>query len=163
MHLFERLGGLQYRYWSWPNAAPKPAKAKSTESLSVDERRHKLQAGFDYIEKEGPKANLNKYFTIWTEMNVIDESSPVFGWRKDLVQTSLAKYAMSTQLQMKRDDWPLTLKQFKTWLVMQVLTIILGMFETAAFLFVGEAGRGKSPLAKTLGMLFSMFHIESLI
>ena len=36
------------------------------------------------------------------------------------------------------------------------------MFETATFLFVGEAGRGKSPLAKTLGMLFSLFHIEKL-
>ena len=104
-YLFERLGGLQYRYWSWPTpVAKEKSKDKSDEKMSTDQKMQKLQEGFDYIEKHCPKANLKNSFTVWTEMHVIDEKTPIFGWRKELVKESLTNYAKSNQLQMKKDD-----------------------------------------------------------
>ena len=53
-----------------------------------------LKDGFQYIKDYGPKANNQNQMTEWCEFEIIEGSgSPIEGWNRDLVMSSLRNHA----------------------------------------------------------------------
>ena len=90
-----------------------------------------------------------------------DPETPIYGWPKSLVERSCLNHGKSAAAARKQSFKHLTLWDIRGWFLMCVLAPILGSWRRKSFIFLGESGFGKSPLAKVLAMMFSMWHIEN--
>ncbi|CAK0816294.1 unnamed protein product [Prorocentrum cordatum] len=149
-YLFERLPGFQVRYYAVVDScAPK----RPTDV--------QLPKGFEYIKEHGPKSNMDNAALEFAEIACDDPESPIYGWPKSLVERSCLNRGKSAAAAREQTFKHLTLWDIRGWFLMCVLAPILGSWRRKSFIFLGESGFGKSPLAKVLAMLFSMRHVEN--
>ena len=150
-YLLERLPGFQVRYYAVvDSSAPKRA-------TDLDSKRK----GFDYIKEYGPKSNMDNAAVEFADTACDDPETPIYGWSKTLVERSCLNHGKSAAAARKQSFKHLTLWDIRGWFLMCVLAPILGSWRRKSFIFLGESGFGKSPLAKVLAMMFSMWHIEN--
>lgn len=149
-YMLEQLGGFQVRYYMLvPSKAPK-----------VNKDADALKDGFAYIKECGPKGNLDNEFVKWAEIEIHREASPIFGWNAGLVDKSLRNRANAQVLARTISFYPLTIKDIAAWFLDTILMSLIPHMLTSSVLWIGKAGRGKSPVANILSMAFSHFYIQ---
>ena len=147
----ENLPGFQVRYFA---LSPTGARGKATDPTSK-------QLGYDFIERQGPKTNIDNKATVFADLQTSDPTSPIYGWSAGLVERSCLNYGKSLAACRKETLKAITLKDQCGWFLDDVLAPCIGNFRTEAFTLIGESGHGKSPTAKNMGSVFSEWHIDN--
>ena len=153
--LLEKMGGFNCRYVQWPHEFP--TKQDVTKDVS------NLKRGFKFIAdkaKELKLTDIDNRIVTFTEIQVNTPESPIFGWSPALVASSFRNHAKSAEAAKTITDFKMTLQDVKPWFMDRVLVQILGIWLSSTFMFLGRRGIGKSPIAKILAMLFSLWHIK---
>ncbi len=73
------------------------------------------KAGFAYIKENAPSSNNDNQFMEWSELQVLDPSSKLYGWDKGEVERAVRSRAAGKQTARTIDTWILTLKDIKGW------------------------------------------------
>eukprot|EP00959_Pyramimonas_sp_CCMP1952_P326402 6832474-Pyramimonas_sp.AAC.1 len=84
--LFQRLGGVQVRCWEFLGA---PAPGAGGVDVGVEEKKKELSEGIQYIKDEAPRANADCEQLEWVERELVDTSSPIHGFRRELISAVL--------------------------------------------------------------------------
>ena len=101
-YMLNEIGGFQSRLCIFSPKHQKQAKKEKPDKL-------KLIMGFRYIKERGPTSNNDNEFVEWTELEVIDEDSPLFGWERGLVKECLSNRAKSKSMAKTLTKCPSTL------------------------------------------------------
>ncbi|CAJ1374532.1 unnamed protein product [Effrenium voratum] len=111
-----------------------------------------LDAGFDYLIKNGPRSGSDLRQLRWQTKELRRKESPVYNWPAGVVDKALRTLASDGALARKEFDWPLPLTStfFKRW-VLDILENVWD-FDHSAFVLLGEPGAGKSPLGRSVLM-----------
>ncbi|CAK0906917.1 unnamed protein product, partial [Prorocentrum cordatum] len=117
--------------------------------------------GFDCIREHGSNANMDNKALEFAEMACDSPDTPIYGWRKALVERSCLDRGKSTAAARKQSFKHLAMWHVRRWFLMCVLSPILGLWWRHALIFIGESGFGQSRVAKLLTRLFSMWHAEN--
>lgn len=149
-YMLEQLGGFQVKYNSLVPAGG---------GNKIPKEEADLQSGFDFIRAHGPSDSADAKFIIWTEIQINKNTSPIYGWDKGLVKETLRSLAEGGHLAKTIENWPLTLKSFKPWVLNTIVFPLLSFLVEHGVVWLGKAGVGKSPLAYTISTLMSAFWI----
>ena len=147
-YLFEQMGGWQARYMTLGADGPSRQKSKGA-----------LMTGFEHIELQGPRDITRNKLTIWCELEINDEDSPIHGWDRGLVMSSLQRHVADAALVMPTHDYMLTLYDLFGPFFDDVLVVVLPYMLDHTLVMAGEAGDGKTPVLKALGHCLSALHI----
>ena len=144
-----RLGGWQI---SWFVLKPGSTKVHKT--------RDELKNGFQHIRKNSPKTALDNAIIEWTETEVADSDSPIFGWSAGLVKESIRSYHASAMVATKATFFPLHMCNIAGWFLGDVLTpYVLQHLFVGGLVQIGEPGKGKTPIAEISAFQFSLYNI----
>eukprot|EP00971_Amphidinium_carterae_P167898 3326639-Amphidinium_carterae.2 len=116
-----------------------------------------VDLGFDYIAKHAPTSIGANEHLKWIQKQRLDESSPVSDWKESLlkvrVKEAIHNLASARNFAVRIEDYPLTLRDLSIWTLMEFIVPCLrsdngrGSFKSNLNpLFVGESGKGKTPL-----------------
>jgi hypothetical protein len=122
----------------------------------------KLLQGFDYIKNEQKRLKLtdiDNRLTIWTELEIARDESPIYGWQSGLVERSIRNHSKKVLAAKTITNFHLTLKSFRPDHLRDNVAPLIGSHEKKAFLLLGEGGIGKSSEGKAWARLFSFYHI----
>ena len=120
-----------------------------------------LQEGFQYIRDHGPRANNQNQMTEWCELEIVEGSgTPIEGWNRDLVMTSLRNHASGGLTATSLSGYPITLRDLRTWVLNEIVVPFLGFSNEYGLILQGQTGIGKTPLARAVATALSQFHID---
>ena len=120
-----------------------------------------LQEGFLYIKENGPRANNQNQMTEWCEMEIVEGSgTPIEGWNRDLVMSSLRNHASGGLTATSLTGYPITLRDMHRWVLDEVVVPFLGYSSEYGLILQGQTGIGKTPLARSISMALSQFYLD---
>ncbi|CAK0820171.1 unnamed protein product [Prorocentrum cordatum] len=151
-YMMDRLGGVQIRHWVQPSV---PAAAGGG---GYD--REKRRAGYRFIEEFGPRANNRNQFARWTDEQINDEKSPMFGWQASAVKESFRNYASGPAGARTLERWAIALKRFHPFVFDNVVAPILKSHDVHRTMWIGKTRVGKSTASKTIGFAISACQID---
>eukprot|EP00959_Pyramimonas_sp_CCMP1952_P031752 666154-Pyramimonas_sp.AAC.1 len=85
------MGGIMFKCWQFEAAAAAPAAAVPGYEDSVDSKKKKMTAGFDFIMAEAPRGNFDCQQMLWVEHQLVDPDSPIHDFRRELIDRVLKK------------------------------------------------------------------------
>ncbi|CAK0833000.1 unnamed protein product [Prorocentrum cordatum] len=135
-YMMDRLGGVQIRHWVQPSVAA----AVGGGGYDKEKRR----AGYRFIEEFGPRANNRNQFAEWTDEQINDEKSPIFGWQASEVKESLRNYASGSVGARTLERWAITLKRFHPFVFDNIVVPILKSHDVHGTMWIGKTRVGKS-------------------
>ena len=152
LYMWERMGGYQVRHQTLRTEGPKKQRAQS-----------ELMKGFDHIKEaaadmSGPSDNK---FVIWTECQISDEASPVFGWDRGLVMSSLKNHHGDDALVQEDKSYPLTLAHLAGWYLDEIVVKLAPYIHTNSIIMLGLSGKGKTPASIAIGKAGAFHHIDA--
>ena len=136
LFMLERMGGTFYRFVSW---GADPA-SKVVDHYDLGKRR----AGYKFLRERGPKTNVKNQFVEWTDEQIHDPDSPIYGWTSCEVKESLVNYAKASVGARTLDKWAVTLKKFHPYLFEQIVVPCLQTHRTHSTWWVGQSRTGDS-------------------
>jgi hypothetical protein len=146
-YVFENMGGAQCRcFFLSPNAT----NAKGKDNLFTDKADEEIDAGFDFIMKQGPRSAAGMRQLIWMTKTLKNPESPIRGWPAALVEKALRNLSTDGCLAQRDFDWNVTLMHYNPW-VLEILEEIWD-FDIASLVLLGEPDCGKSPLGRSVLM-----------
>ena len=150
--MFEKLGGIQFRYWKWPE--PKTAKTNKDTS--------KISLGYEFLRsKRAPVSNCMGEFIEFADLQSNNPQSPVFGWAEGKIICFLKTMQQGRMTAKTIDFWPYTYKDLEPWFIHFALLNVIGDHEVHGMIVGGITQCGKSMFAKTHFMQVSQYHIEA--
>ncbi|CAE7826793.1 unnamed protein product, partial [Symbiodinium sp. CCMP2592] len=132
----------------------RPASS-SVLSISNDEEQ---DAGWDFIINEGERDKGELRQLRWIHRHINREGSPIKGWPEKLVQRALDSLANDGCLASLTTRYDLTMQDFEPVFVQGVMETVVPYLLDHSLWLLGEPGKGKTPLARTLAMAFSRYH-----
>ncbi|OLQ12517.1 hypothetical protein AK812_SmicGene3591 [Symbiodinium microadriaticum] len=132
----------------------RPASS-SVLSTSNDEEQ---DAGWDFIINEGERDKGELRQLRWIHRHINREGSPIKGWPEKLVQRALDSLANDGCLASLTTRYDLTMQDFEPLFVQGVMETVVPYLLDHSLWLLGEPGKGKTPLARTLAMAFSRYH-----
>ncbi|CAK0808270.1 unnamed protein product [Prorocentrum cordatum] len=151
-YMMDRLGGVQIRHWAQPSVVA------TVGGGNYDKGKRK--AGFRFIEEFGPRANNRNQFVEWTDEQINNESSPIFGWQAGEVKEPLRNYASGSVGAKTLGRWAVTLKRFHPFVFDHVVVPILKSHDVHGTMWIGKTRVGKSTASKTIGFAISAYQID---
>ncbi|CAK0808384.1 unnamed protein product [Prorocentrum cordatum] len=151
-YMMDRLGGVQVRHWVQPSVAA----AVGGSGYDKEKRR----AGYRFKEEFGPRANNRDQFVEWTDEQINDEKSPIFGWQASEVKESLRNYASGSVGARTLERWAITLKRFHPFVFDNIVAPILKSHGVHGATWIGKTRVGKSTASKTIGFAISACQID---
>ena len=143
------LGGWQI---AWFVLKPVNTKVRKT--------RQRINSGFQHIRKNSPKTSLDNAIIEWTETELADSESPIFGWSAGLVKESIKSYRSSAMVATKTTFFPLHMRNIAGWFLDDVLIpYVLKYLFVGGLVQIGEPGKGKTPIAEILAFQLSLYSI----
>ena len=95
------------------------------------------------------------------ELEIVEGSgSPIEGWNRDLVMTSLRNHASGGLTTASLTGYPITLRDMKRWVLDEIVSPFLSCATEYGLILQGQTGIGKTPLARALAMAISQYHID---
>ena len=146
--LFVELGGHQI---TTKDVVLKPG-AEVTKRIKTNEEQDE---GFAFIREFGPRSNHHNQFVEWTERHSSAEDSPIFGWDRTMVEKNLRNYASASAVPPDLDTYPLSLADFKPWVLRDLVFPCLRECTQKGIMMHGLSGMGKTPLATAIGLAVS--------
>ena len=150
--LFVELGGHQI---TTKQVAVKPGSTRGRKVKTNEEQDN----GFAFIREFGPRANNRNQFVEWTERHISAEDSPIYGWDRQMVEKSLRNYAAGSSVAPDMSTYPLTLADFKPWVLRDLVFPCLRECTQKGIIMHGLSGIGKTPLATAVGLAVSGYHL----
>ena len=147
-YVLENLGGRQLKMFDLVSHTTPRNSSGKFEDKDDDE----IDRSFDFIQNEGPRSCTETAQLRWMTKNLKAPTSPIYQWPHSLVEKALRNIATDGALAKKEFAWPipLTEKYYHKWLL-DILEKIWN-FDQSAFLMLGEAEAGKSPLGRSVLM-----------
>ncbi|CAK0830442.1 unnamed protein product [Prorocentrum cordatum] len=146
--LFERLGGVQARYWEFVSA---PAPRAGGGDVDVDQKKKELSAGIQHIKDEAPRTNADCEQLEWVECELVDPSSPIHNLRRELINAVLKVLRDRDHFANKLVYYPILLPDVRDE-YQGAMRRAMEMLDTNTVLCVGEAGFGKTPFMMSMAM-----------
>ena len=152
-HMFERIGGIQYRYWSWPElTTPGSKKAKDLS---------KLEEGYAFLR--GPKApvsNNKGEFIEFADVQSNDPQSKVYGWAEGKIVNFLSTLQRGKQTARAIEYWPFTYRDLEPWFMQFAFRDVIGDHKEFGTFWGGKTLGGKSQGSKTHAFQVSAYQID---
>eukprot|EP00971_Amphidinium_carterae_P062221 1231661-Amphidinium_carterae.1 len=151
-----RLGGDGVVRFMVVKAEPK----KRGQQPDLMKTPEEIEAGFGYIANRAPRSTANNEHLKWIELQKADLASPVHGWRDALLKECILNLVAGRSLSTDINDYPLTLADLSNWALTQLAFPCLQDFKTKGLLWIGKAGRGKTPAAYAIANTLSGYWIS---
>ena len=116
-----------------------------------------VKEGFAYIKEHCPLSNSDNQALQWVELERNDPSSKIFGWRESLVEKAIRNLRHGGSLAKIVENYPITIADFKNWVVEGIVIPVLRDCRTKAAMFIGVSELGKTPLALALSSAISAY------
>ena len=149
--MFEKLGGFQCRHHI--------IRAAEEGKPEVDRSQEEWDFGFDFIEEKGPRDNTKNRQLRWITTETAKKDSPIYHWPAVLVEKSLRNLSQDGVLAQVHTEWPLTLYDIDVR-ILKALAPLFPTFSEKALGLHGEPGVGKTPVARSVAMAMSRYHIR---
>ena len=157
-YMFEKMGGYQVvRYSLQASAVASESKNVFFHSLSEED----IDAGFDFIEREGPPTHHCNTQLRWICKQLSQEDSPISQWPERLIKEALRNLMSDGVLALPVTDYPLTLVDVNP-VILNILEKIFPLFNDKAVGMHGLPNVGKTPLARIIAMAMSRYWVERL-
>ena len=157
-YMFEKMGGYQVvRYSLQASAVASESKNVFFHSLSEED----IDAGFDFIEREGPRTHHCNTQLRWICKQLSQEDSPISQWPERLIKEALRNLMSDGVLALPVTDYPLTLVDVNP-VILNILEKIFPLFNDKAVGMHGLPNVGKTPLARIIAMAMSRYWVERL-
>ena len=89
--LFDTMGGVLFKYWKYELPVAARAVGAPGDDDSVEEKQKKLSAGFAFILADAPRGDFDCEQMLWAEHQLVDPDSPIYHFRRELVDRVLRK------------------------------------------------------------------------
>jgi hypothetical protein len=152
-YIFERLGGLVFKHWKWDT----PHRAKVATSDDVQEKKEKIRKGIQHLKDDAPRGNFDCEQTEWLECELLDPESPIYDFKRELIDKVLRSLRDRDHFATKQDYYPCLLPDVRgeyRELVYKILQLLL----TTTLLCIGEAKFGKTPLMTIMAFALARLH-----
>ena len=97
---------------------------------------------FDYIEENAPLGNGHNEALRWTLKEKNNPQSPLFHWQQSQIEKAIHNLANAKTLSKINDMYPLSLRDFKNWVLLEVMAPCLRHSLQHSILFAGMSGIG---------------------
>ena len=118
------------------------------KSIVVPEHKKELQSdaqideAFDYIEENAPLGvSTNEVFR-WVLKEKNNPESPVFSWSEARIEKAISNLLQGKSLCKVNTSYPLTLKDFKNWVLLDVMVDCVKHSLQHSLMFAGVSGIG---------------------
>eukprot|EP00971_Amphidinium_carterae_P235950 4682589-Amphidinium_carterae.1 len=127
-----------------------PAKDKARSGRrhrpAVERTPAEIDAGFAYINLHAPTGFQRNQHLSWIEKELRSVDSPIHDWDRALVREAVRNKQTARGLADEIQSYPVCLE----WVRSKVLKCLLPLTSSAAYIFLGKSGCGKTPLAMAL-------------
>ena len=146
-HIFGRLPGDTLVYNTWADEVK--ATAKKTQGGRSNAAVSARMEGYRFIDRLGPKGNNHNEFVEWTDAQIHDPSSKIFGWLAGDVKESLRNYANGKVGARTLERWAVTLKNVCPEFLERIAVPIAQTHEVNSTVWIGRSRVGKSTAVST--------------
>lgn len=161
---FAAHGGFQVQSFSLQPVGGGAPEGKANFYSGLSEQD--VGAGFDYIEKHGPRTHHSNTQPRWISKQLISDDSPVNKWPERLIKEALRNLMNDGVLALPVHDFPLTLVdvELEILLVLEKFfpSFIFPSFTDKALGTHGVPNVGRTPLGRTIAMAMSRYWIRKL-
>ena len=84
-----------------------------------------IDAGFDYIQTNAPLSNINNALARWIMKQKNNPESPVFLWTEGKIREAAQNIISAKSLARMVEDYPLTLRDIKNWVLLNILPVCI--------------------------------------
>ena len=123
--------------------------------ISGNPSADEVKDGFAYIKENCPMTNSDNQALQCVELERNDPNSKIFGWRETLIEKAIRNLRHGGSLAKVVENYPMTLFDFKNWVVEDVIVPILRNCRAKATMLIGVSELGKTPLALALSNAIS--------
>ena len=96
-----------------------------------------IDAGYDYIEQNAPLSVTNNTLARWIMKQKNSPESPVFGWLETKIREAANDIITGKSLAKLVEDYPLTLKQLRNWVSIDIVAPCIKASKEKAIYLVG--------------------------
>ena len=150
MYMFSNMAGNLIRN----NRLCKSSRTGTNPDAAV------IKAGFEHIRLHCPLTNTENQALMWIEIERNNPTSPIHGWREALVEKAMRNLKHAKGLAHTITSYPITLADFKTWVIQSVIIPILTDLRKTSVMLIGVSAIGKTPLLHALAMSISGYWRE---
>ena len=114
--------------------------ANSLNAPEVEKKlltEEEIDAGYDYIEQNAPLSVHNNALARWIMKQKNAPESPVFGWLESKIREAANNIIMGKSLAKLVEDYPLTLKQLRNWVLLDIVAPCIKASKEKATYLVG--------------------------
>ena len=122
------------------------------------ERPEDIDAGYDWIDDECPRANDKNQQARWIDKQLNESDSPIFGWSIGRVEKAIKNLRHAVSHADNLIDYPIYFGHFENWFK-DIMTAILPRLNEETLIFLGCSGAGKTVTQTILGFGMSRVRI----
>ncbi|CAE8687369.1 unnamed protein product [Polarella glacialis] len=148
--MMEQMGGTQYRHFSLSSEKKKPTAGK------IEQNEEEEDLGWDFILKHGELDRSMRKQLRWIHRWMKKEGSPIKGWSEKLIARALDNMANDGCLAKLITRYDLSMRDIEEE-VRLLFEPLVPHLQDHSLLLLGEPGKGKTPLGRTIAMMFSRF------
>ena len=129
-------------------------EVKNLKALCSDAQ---IDNAYDYIQENAPMSSCNNAILRWITKQKNNPESPVFTWAPVQIEKAITNLIHGKALCQVLVTYPLSLVDFKNWVVQDVLIPCIGYSLQHCIFFAGVSGIGPTGFAVGLGMISAYF------
>ena len=149
--MLEQMGGMQFKISALESAQRGRSSCEPPMRTDAD-----LDAGFDYIRQHGLGVEGKFQQVVWVRKEIASESSPLHKWHPALVKAALEALHSDGTFAKVTTTFGIALADFDDWLLSVIWEIAPCLIDHSLWL-LGEAGAGKTPLARAIANMLSRY------
>ena len=115
---------------------------QTTEVKKEIQSQAQVDEAFDYIEENAPLGSGHNESFRWVVKEKNNPQSPVFHWQQGQIEKAIQNIANAKALSKVNTVYPLSLKDFKNWVLLEVMVPCLQHSLQHSILFAGVSGIG---------------------
>ena len=115
---------------------------QTTEVKKEIQSQAQIDDAFAYIEENAPLGSGHNESFRWVVKEKNNPQSPVFRWQQGQIEKAIQNIANAKALSKVNTVYPLSLKDFKNWVLLEVMAPCLQHSLQHSILFAGVSGIG---------------------
>ena len=156
-YMWQMMGGMQARPWQLAQK-DLPIAKEPRQNFFATLTDEEINDGFSYIRKV-PRTDENLRQSIWIT-KALSRATPIHNWPPAVVEKAVRSLIAEGAFAKKHKFLPWSLKHVQDLYVDKILGRVFDMLLTKAIIMLGEAGAGKTPLAKAIALAVASYHYD---